>query len=200
MLMKDAVSTCGPDQIGSRASASTAPMYADLTRQTGKDEWIYFMRGYLVRAGLLPDEDEEEHTMDGPTRGELSDKAGHQLSFSNALRDSSKSTIGSGKTCTQTDTVFHDRSSPMLPAWVRRILANDIGLLATPTTKANQCAASMQKWPSCRRLTLVFGGRLTPEIYEWMMGWPIGFTASRRWGMGKSRSKPQPPTSCSAVR
>jgi hypothetical protein len=33
----------------------------------------------------------------------------------------------------------------------------------------------MQKHPSCRRLVKLFG-KLTPEVFEWMMGWPIGWT------------------------
>ncbi len=51
------------------------------------------------------------------------------------------------------------------------------GLLHTPTRKANFVAPSMQKWPSCRRFVLAFGGReITPEQFEFLMGLPIGWT------------------------
>lgn len=51
------------------------------------------------------------------------------------------------------------------------------GLLHTPTRKANFVAPSMQKWPSCRRYVAAFGGqRITPEQFEFLMGFPIGWT------------------------
>lgn len=51
------------------------------------------------------------------------------------------------------------------------------GSLHTPTRKANFVAPSMQKWPSCRRFVLAFGGReITPEQFEFLMGLPIGWT------------------------
>lgn len=51
------------------------------------------------------------------------------------------------------------------------------GSLHTPTRKANFTAPSMQKWPSCRRFVLAFGGReITPEQFEFLMGLPIGWT------------------------
>jgi len=61
--------------------------------------------------------------------------------------------------------------------WAQTILGEDGGLLATPTTKANWAAKSMQKWPSSRRSVMVFG-RPTPEIHEWLMGWPLGYTST----------------------
>jgi hypothetical protein len=41
------------------------------------------------------------------------------------------------------------------------------------------------------------GGRLNPQWVEHLMGFPIGFTASKDWVTPKSRFKPQPPTDCS---
>lgn len=51
-------------------------------------------------------------------------------------------------------------------------------LLATPTATANQLAPSMRKWPSCRRLQDLFGmgGLPPPRGYEWLMGFPEGWT------------------------
>lgn len=62
--------------------------------------------------------------------------------------------------------------------WVLTTFGSDTGYLHTPTTKANYCASSMQKWPAAREFTRVFG-RPTPEAHEWLMGWPIGWTDTR---------------------
>jgi hypothetical protein len=40
-------------------------------------------------------------------------------------------------------------------------------------------------------------GRLNPDWVEWLMGFPIGFTASKDWETRKSRSKPQSLGDCS---
>jgi hypothetical protein len=51
------------------------------------------------------------------------------------------------------------------------------GQLHTPTRKANFVAPSMQKWPSCRNYVTAFGGQaITPEQFEFLMGFPIGWT------------------------
>jgi hypothetical protein len=42
-------------------------------------------------------------------------------------------------------------------------------------------------------------GQLNPTWVEWLMGFPIGFTASRDWVTPKSRSKLQQPTACLEV-
>lgn len=62
------------------------------------------------------------------------------------------------------------------------------GSLHTPTRKANFTAPSMQKWPSCRRYVLAFGGReITPEQFEFLMGLPIGWTELDRSETPSSR-------------
>lgn len=50
-----------------------------------------------------------------------------------------------------------------------------------------------------RPLSEEVGGALNPEWVEWLMGWPIGHTASSAWATAKSRSKPQPHGSRSAA-
>jgi hypothetical protein len=42
-------------------------------------------------------------------------------------------------------------------------------------------------------------GQLNPTWVEWLMGFPIGFTASKDWVTPKSRSKLQSPTDCSVT-
>lgn len=71
------------------------------------------------------------------------------------------------------------------------------GPLHTPTRKANFVAPSMQKWPSCRRFVEAFGGqRITPEQFEFLMGFPIGWTSvpplKRSETPSSRRSRKQP--------
>jgi hypothetical protein len=68
--------------------------------------------------------------------------------------------------------------------WVQTTYGKDIGYLHTPTTKANYCADSMQKWASCRAWKQVFG-RATPEIHEYLMGWPTGWSDIKPLETGK---------------
>jgi hypothetical protein len=59
--------------------------------------------------------------------------------------------------------------------WVRTTFGPDIGLLHTPTATANFAAPSMQKWACCREFVRAFG-KPTPEAFEYLMGWPEGWT------------------------
>lgn len=68
------------------------------------------------------------------------------------------------------------------PSWVSRITGRAGGFLPTPTRKANCCAPSMRKWPGCAAMqTLEPGATPRPSTWEWMMGFPIGWTDLRRW-------------------
>jgi hypothetical protein len=62
------------------------------------------------------------------------------------------------------------------PSWVRLTFGRDIGFLHTPTATANYASPSMQKWPGCRAFVAVFG-KPTPSNHEWLMGWPLGWSA-----------------------
>lgn len=62
------------------------------------------------------------------------------------------------------------------PTWVPRTPDNDGGSLPTPTATANADADSMQKHPAHRRYRLWSGGRTTPTLWEFLMGWPLGWT------------------------
>jgi hypothetical protein len=71
--------------------------------------------------------------------------------------------------------------------WVLTTVGPDIGLLHTPTATANFAAPSMQKWPSCRTFVRVFGTP-TPESFEYLMGWPIGWSALAPLAMDRWQS------------
>jgi hypothetical protein len=116
---------------------------------------------------------------------------------------------------TRNGTAYH------LPPLVPLTDATVSGLLATPTTKANQLAPSMQKHPGCRRLwptprataAMAFGkqgrpdkdarledvvanisernGGLNPTWIEWLMGFPLGWTACELWATPSSRKSPK---------
>jgi len=103
----------------------------------------------------------------------------------------------------------------------RTITATDgFAFVATPTTKANQLMPSMMKHPGCVNLAKlmlptptahnakeggypaegtrntpslawVIGGKINPQFTEWMMGFPLDFTALKQSETRKSRSKRQ---------
>jgi len=104
-----------------------------------------------------------------------------------------------GENCSQPSPTFRlsatdveARHACRLPPWAHRILGPDCGSLATPTAKANQLAPYMMKWPGCRRLRALFGPKLEPRIYEWLMGFPIGWTDL---GHSATPSSPRSPNS-----
>lgn len=66
--------------------------------------------------------------------------------------------------------------------------------LPRPTAKANQLAPSMRKWPSCRNLQDFIGrtgGSPHPELWEWLMGLPTGWTDLGPVEMPSSRPVPK---------
>ena len=72
---------------------------------------------------------------------------------------------------------FVTLSELLPPAWVPRIGEFDTGYLPTITTRNNQQSPSMLKWPAYQRLAELAGGQKLPAAFwEWMMGWPIGWT------------------------
>lgn len=81
--------------------------------------------------------------------------------------------------------------------WVRTTFGPDIGCVHTPTTKANYTARSMQKWPSCRAFVRAFG-HISPEVHEWLMAWPIGWSDTSPLAKDKFRLWLQRHGACSA--
>lgn len=75
---------------------------------------------------------------------------------------------------TMRDGEFWERMPPALPTYENEFGSLEKILFATPTAKANQTSASMQKWPGCAAIGT--GGPLNPTWVEWLMGWPIGWT------------------------
>lgn len=69
---------------------------------------------------------------------------------------------------------------------VQTMNGKDFGYLHTPTTIANFAAPSMQKHLSCRNFVTAFG-KPTPENFEYLMGWPSGWTDLKPLEMVKFR-------------
>ena len=80
--------------------------------------------------------------------------------------------------------------------WVQTTFGSGIGYLHTPTTVANFCAPSMQKHQSCRNWVATFG-RVSPWAFEYLMGWPQGWTDLKPLGMDKCHSVLLKPSECS---
>jgi hypothetical protein len=79
--------------------------------------------------------------------------------------------------------------------WALTTYGAGIGYLHTPTTIANFCAPSMQKHPSCRAWRKVFGA-VSPSAFEYLMGWPLGWTDLKPLATDKSHSALQQRGDC----
>ena len=79
--------------------------------------------------------------------------------------------------------------------WALTTYGAGIGYLHTPTTIANFCAPSMQKHPSCRARRKVFGA-VSPSAFEYLMGWPLGWTDLKPLATDKSHSALQQRGDC----
>lgn len=83
--------------------------------------------------------------------------------------------------------------------WVVITFGSGIGFVHTPTETANLTAPSMlKKWPSCRAFLRVFGPP-SPESFEYLMGWPIGWSDLAPLATDKYRSWLQRHGACSPL-
>ena len=82
------------------------------------------------------------------------------------------------------------RSTYHPPQWVQLITGDDSGWLPTPTATANHMAPSMRKWRAYRAFQ-DWAMKLTPELWELMMGYPAGWTDSKDSGMQLSLKSPR---------
>ena len=71
----------------------------------------------------------------------------------------------------------------------------------TPTVhNSKECNAKSESQRNTPTLAAQVGGTLNPYWVEWLMGFPIGFSASKDWATHKSRSKQQLPGNSSEGR
>lgn len=80
---------------------------------------------------------------------------------------------------TPTASTYGANTNPGKPPRLSLSLLAKRGLLATPTGKGNQLSPEMvRKWPGCQRLKEQHpAGPLHPQFVEWIMGFPIDYTA-----------------------
>lgn len=71
------------------------------------------------------------------------------------------------------------------PTWALLISGPGGGWLPTPTATANADCESMQKWRGHRDYRVWTGGRTTPAHWEFLMGWPLGWTDLQPLEMGR---------------
>lgn len=164
-------------------------MYVPSTDDLGVELLTWFLEGFLVRTSPALAADLEFL--------EISPGYGLKCSESSPMFNRPGYSLKTLNTCVLEDL---DEYSGTLTAWGMtrlgvslelkivkpRTAEIECGLLPTPTTKCNELSPSMSKWQAHRRLKEFMtqigntpqnnGGQLM-SFREWMMGWPIGWTA-----------------------
>lgn len=146
--------------------------FAHSTATNGEELLTSYLAGFHARPSALPLLDETWLKTFGRRCG-----ASWQMSLpglssprTSPRGQSKKPQLTSGLWVTKPELFPYPRQT-----WVQTTYGSATGYLHTPTTQANYCAASMQKWPAAREFSRVFG-KPTPEIHEFLMGWPLGWT------------------------
>lgn len=148
------------------------------TGDPGVDAWISSLRASRANHSVRPAEEEKPKRVFS-TRSNVWSKKFSLWPLYSRMSWRAPSPNIFARTCTA--------SAP--PSWVPRITESDSGWLPTPTTRNNQQSVSMLKWPAYLRLDILCRGKKLPiEFWEWMMGWPIGWTDLKPLEMAKFRS------------
>ena len=177
-------SSCSGKTMESLSHSQSGGIFGHSVGANGGELLTWFLAGFPVRDSALPHLDEIMLTTFGRTCGESWQMS--LLSMCSPRTSVKRRSLPPLLTAPQwaTKPVF-------LPfprrTWVQITYGKDIGYVHTPTTKANYTAQSMQKWPCARNFTRVFG-KPTPEIHEWLMGWPIGWSDTAPLATDRFRS------------
>ena len=165
---------CSSDRMMAFSCLSQCGMiFAPLKPTTGEAILTWYQQDFLANRSVRPREDATMRATTGPKPAESSERCrpdGFFLKTCQKLLLPVPAAIWKASATKQGTCAFQPR--PLGPSIIDRVG----GLLATPTATANQTAPSMQKHPGCRRFVQICGGRITPASWEWMMGWPIGWT------------------------
>ncbi len=157
---------------------------AVLTESHGEDLLTWFRAGFPVRHSQLPRLDETMLMTYGHRCGESWQMCIPGLSMPRTYRQKQSTLLQmtASRWVTKPDAWKFPRQT-----WAQTTKGLGTGYLHTPTTKANYCAESMQKWPSCRAWRETFG-KVQPEYHEYLMDWPTGWTDLRPLETGSWQS------------
>ena len=163
-------------------------MCEPLTGNRGADALTSSRAGSPAKHLAKPQEEETTPRIFGLRCSESCSRCAHGSCLGRTSRDHQLS--GRPRSSSLTGGVVRLQRYPP-PHWVRRILGRDGGYLATPTATANQWCPSMQKHPGCRGLARAFGPSQKTTAFEFLMGWPIGWTDLKPLETGRSRNVPR---------
>jgi hypothetical protein len=158
------------------------------------EAWVASMQDSLARILALP---ENRLGLDKKRAAACTEKSSASLAWFDPNTCSLKMSQQSLKTDSIRSSVTLPRSGMMrngyvygLPIVGRTIIGTGGGYWQTPTAhNAKEGAYPAEFLRNTITLAAQAGGKLNPTWIEWMMAFPLGFTASRDWGTHKSRSK-----------
>ena len=156
--------------------------FARLTEDRGKELWTWFLEDSPAKRSLLLQEEEIllQRTYGTKCVG-LSERYALTLSLQKMYPKKpyyKRKTIFY-KTGTTLSTLNFPRKT-----LVQIMNGTDFGYLHTPTTIANFASPSMRKHRSCRNFVTAFG-KPSPTNFEYLMGWPSGWTDLKPLETGK---------------
>lgn len=167
--------------------------FGPLTDSHGEALLTWYLAGSRAKRSALPLEGQTTQQTFGPTCVASSERLSQDASSPRTLQ-SELSTLPQA-TARRWVTGL-ERSRFPRETWVVTAFGSDTGYLHTPTATGNYCAPSMQKHAGCREYLRVFG-KVTPASHEYLMGWPIGWTALEPLVTVRSLTQPRMLSACS---
>ena len=200
---------------GSQISTLSKPTSGHVTHAIGREEWIASMRDSLARIYPLPDK-EQGSTAHDPVFGQKScDSFARYDPSTHSWRMSQQSLLEGSTECLQTFPSSGSMRNGRLyqrPMSARHICVGGGGAwLPTPTAgtygscQGGSAGRAGQKnrpslhtmarqglWPTIRasKIREEVVGSLNPAWVEWLIGWPLGWTACEPLETDKCRSAP----------
>lgn len=165
---------CAPDKMTDFSHLSqSGMMFQPLTEERGTELLTSYLEGFRVRRFQQQPEEPTSHLrIFGHKCEELFKKSDLD---SYLLKTSQKTQLRWHPVIYWQTGTTQNISSSVHQTWVQIIFGTGFGYLHTPTCTANFAARSMQKHKGCRNFTTVFG-KPSPINFEFLMGWPIGWT------------------------
>lgn len=178
--------SCNAKMRGTFHRSQFGMMYAPSTDALGAELLTWFLEDFRVSHFRVRAEDGELPSTYGQRCCELSEKL--SLDTCSPRTSRKKRSQSRRETSSWPGSIVELGEFPP-PHWLAAHTDESAsGWLPTPTATANHECESMQKWPNHRLLRRVTCGRsIGPSYWEWMMGWPIGWTDSEPLGTDRFR-------------